>query len=293
MPEKKLEVKGGNATCHIGLDRLQFVARTWIRQIPEIPGFRTCGDSFVRSQTAIRTYSRVRNLKNLDTGTTIYIQYWATPPWLEPVKLTVVEDDSKKGLQRGELEEICGQFRWTRLLTVELAIDFAEASGVDCSFVRKHGLFGRSQLVGGRFFKDLRYGTRHSDTMVRAYKKPETGSYRVEVELHSAWLRRCGLTQPSDLCQLPRLLCFGRIRFVAIDWDALADHLQRKGYPASTVNHARTEDHSIHRALRLLRREIGLVNVHQFLRPLRINTTVRQQLKEWASGWRNSSGVSL
>jgi hypothetical protein len=292
MPEKRLEVKWIDRSCNAGIDRVQFVARTWTKEIPEIPGFRVCRDSFVRPQTAIRTYPRVRNFKNPKTGTVIYAQYWAAPPWLEPVKLTVVGDDSK-GLQRAELETVCRQFRWTRLLTVELAIDFAEASGVDRSFVLRHGLFGKSRLVGGRFFEDLRYGTRHSDTMVRAYKKPETESYRVEVELHSPWLRRHGITQLRDLSKLPQLLCFSRINFVAIDWDALADHLRRKRYPASALNAARSQAYSIHRALSLLRGEMGLVNVRQFFRPLRINAVIKGQLEDWSNRWRNSSGTSL
>lgn len=286
MPEKMGKINSNSEICTVSIDRVQLLARTGTKQIPHIPGFEVCRDSFVRPQTAIRTYDRVRKLENPETGTTIYAQSWPAPPWLEPFKLTVVGNDST-GLQRAELEAGCRQFRWTRLLTVELAIDFWEASEVDRSFVLRHGLFGRSRLVGGRLYKDLRYGTRHSDTMVRAYKKPEIHSYRVELELHAAWLLRFGLTQPRDLSKLPQLLCFSRIRFVAIDWDALRDHLRRKGHPASVLNGVQSQARSIHRVLNLLRSEFGLANVHRFLSPLPINTEIKRQLEKWANRWRN------
>jgi hypothetical protein len=291
MPEKEPKIKRADKVCKVLLDRVQFVARTWTLQIPEIPGFRVCRDSFVRQQTAIRTYSRVRNFKNLKTCTTIYAQYWAAPPWLEPVKVTVVADDSK-GVQRQELEAICGQFKWTRLLMAEIAFDFGEGSEVDRTFVLSHALFGRSKLVGGRLFKDLRYGTRKSSTMVRAYQKVETACYRVEIELHAAWLRSFEITQPRDLSKLAQLLCFSRINFVAIDWDALVDHVQRKDHPASALNDARSQAYSIHRVLTLLRHQIGLVNVQKFLKPLRTNAVVKRQLEVWAIRWRNSLDAS-
>ena len=290
MPEKYREIKGSD--LKIRLHRVQLTAQTFTNELPSIPGFTVCRDRFVRQQTKIRTYDRGRTLKNAETDRRIYLQHQCKPPWLEPVKLTVVPARSK-GLKRGELEAIFGRFKCPHFLTVELALDFAEDSQVDRSFVLRHGLFGRSRPVGGRHFGDLRYGTRHSDTMVRAYERPETASYRVEIEMHSAWLRRYGITQPRDLSKLPPLLCFRRIRFVAIDWDALAGHLQRKGHPDSALNRARSLAYSLHRALSLLRSEIGLVNVHRFLRPLPINAVIEGELEDWANRWRNSLQTSL
>jgi hypothetical protein len=287
MPEREPKIKRANKVCNVLLDRVQFVARTWTRQLPDLPGFTVCRDSFVRPQTSIRTYPRVRNFKNLKTNTTVDAQYWAAPPWLEPVKLTVVGDDSR-GLQRAELRNVCRQFRWTRLLMVEIAFDFGEGSEVDRTFVLRHGLFGKSELVGGRFFKDLRYGTRHSSTMVRAYQKLEAKRFRVELELHHAWLRKFGISQLHDLSNLPQLLCFSRIRFVSIDWEGLADHLDRRGHPNSAVNGVRSQAYSIHRTLNFLRSETGLVNVCRFLKPLRINMSIKQELQDWANRWRNS-----
>jgi hypothetical protein len=271
----------------VRLDRVQIVARLKGQNLPQIPGFAVCRDSFVRQQTTIRTYERVRTFKNHKTGTTIDAQYRAAPPWLEPVKLNIVAADLK-GLQRAELETICRQFSWTRLLTVELALDFEEGSEVDRSFVLAHGLFGKSTLIGGRYFRDLRYGTRHSETMVRAYNKPEIRSYRVELQLHSAWLHRFGIAEPRHLSKLPAILCFDRIRFVEIDLEGLTEYLQRKGYADSAITKARSQTYSLHRTLNLLREQLGLVNLHRFLKPLPVNSVIKQQLELWATRWRNS-----
>ena len=290
MPEKVKEIKRRELT--VRLHRVQLVASTFNKQLPQIPGFSICQDRFVRQQSEIRTYARVRSLKTVNTGTSVDVQYECRPPWLEPVKLTVVPTRTQE-MQRAELEMICGRFKYPRLLTVELALDFAEGSGVGRSFVLRHGLFGRSKPVGGRRFNDLRYGTRHSCSMVRAYTRPETRSYRVEIELHSCWLHRFEITQPMDLSKLPDLVCFRRIKLVAIDWDALGDYLRRKGHPASALNSARSQAYSIHQVLTRLRGEIGLVNLHRFLKPLRINTVIKGALEDWAEFWRNSLGISL
>jgi len=288
MPEKNSEVKQANAICTVLLHRIQAVARTRTKNLPQFPGFRGGPDIRVRPQTAIRTYARVRNLKNHKTGTNIYLQYQPAPPWLEPVKLTAISTHPK-GLQRAELEEIFAQLKCPRLLTVELALDFKQSSGVNRSFVDRYGIFGRSELVGGRLYRDLRFGTRHSETMVRCYEKPTLSSYRVEFELHSKWLRRFRITQPSDLHKLPRLLYLKRIRFAALDWTELEDYLERNDRSASAINGVRSRSRSVRDALSLLRDELDLANVYRFLSPFPINEVIRHRLLAWGSWWRNSA----
>jgi len=289
MPEKMLEIKPDSEICKARLDRVQIVADLRGIGLPDIAGFDVCRDSFVRPQTSIMTYRRVRNYENSKTKTTVDIQYQRVPPWLRAIKMTVIGDDFK-GLQRRELEEICKAFKAPRLLTVEMAIDFSAASGVDRAFVLQHAVLGRSGHVGGRFYKSLRYGARHSQTMARAYEKPGISSYRIEIELHSSWLRKQGLRNLADLSLLPPLLSPGRIQLVEIDWDLLAVHLSRKGLATeSIVGEAQSRAYSIHRALNFLRNEVGLQNVRRFLRPLRINRTIRHALRTWAKSWRTGA----
>lgn len=284
MPENTSEVKRPNDVLTVRLDRVQLVARAMEQRLPDIPGFVVRRDSFVHPQTRIRTYERVRNFKNYKTGTTIDVQYRARPPWLQPIKLTVVAEDPK-GLQRPEFESICGQFSWARLLTVELALDFQYGSKVNRSFVLAHGVFGRSALVGGRLFRDLRYGTRHSETLVRAYDKPKINCFRVEIELHSKWLRKFGLGQPVHLSKLPPLLCFDRVLFVEVKWDVLTEYLERKNYDASTLEKVRAQSWSIDHTLNCLRRQVSLVNVRRFLKPLPVNSVIKHRLRAWAIRW--------
>lgn len=284
-----LESKPQGEICKARLDRAQIVADMRGNGLPEIPGFDVCRDSFVRPQTSIITYRRVRNYKNSKTKTTVDIQYQRVPPWLRAIKMTVIGDDLM-GLRRCELEEICKAYKAPRVLTVELAIDFYATSGVDRAFVLEHAIFGRSGQVGGRLYKSLRYGTRHSQTMVRTYEKPEISSYRIEIELHSGWLRKQGLRNLTDLSELPVLLSPGRFQFVEIDWDLLAVHVSRKGLDADNlVGQAQSRAYSIQRALEFLRNEVGLQNVRRFLRPLQMNRTVRQALRTWAESWRTGA----
>jgi hypothetical protein len=211
---------------------------------------------------------------------------------LAPAKLTIIPDDCS-GICRRELETIARAFKNIRLLTVEMAFDFSDSSGIDRAFVLRHGLFGKSQLVEGRHFDDLRHGTRHSATMVREYNKREIGCYRVEIELHSAWLRRFEIETPADLARLPNLLCFKRIKFVEIDWDALSDYFYNKGRSSSALKHPRLQTHSIQQALRALRHGTGLVNVQRFLRPLPLNVAVKEELRRWSARWEGVSKESF
>jgi hypothetical protein len=270
------------------IDRVQLLAWPHGDRLPEIPGFSVVRDTLVRQQTQVKTYRRVRTLRDQKGKTSIYIQYRSACPWLAPVKITVLTE-ARRGLSFSELENIAGAFKKIRLITVEVAFDFPLSSGVDRWFVLRRGTFGKSQFVSGRLFKDLRYGMRHSATMVRAYEKPEFGAYRVEIELHSAWLRKNGLQNPEDLSKLSSLLLPGRFQFVRVDWHSLSAHLSRKALPAEKIiSRARRQARSLSRALEYLRVEVGLSNTHRFLRPLKINRSIQKQLQAWAYRWRTS-----
>lgn len=280
--------KPGRGLCVIRVDRAQVHAKTFAGQLPRIPHFQLIWDRFVRPQTSPQTYRRVRSLKNTTTDTTLWIQYWPILPGLRPAKLTLIAND-RKGLRRPELEQVIRQFEEPRLLTVELAFDFSKASGVDRGFVLRHGVFGKSRIVGGGAHQNARLGGRDSDTMVRVYPKGETSSFRVEIELHSSWLRRNNVIGVGDLPKLADLLLPKRLLFVQIDWESLSRHLARKGLPAAKlVSEAKLRSHSIHETMKFLRNEVGLCNVRRFLRPLRINRPIQRELQIWANGWRRS-----
>lgn len=129
----------------VQLDRVQIVS--WApqgRKPPPLPGFTITRDCFVRRQTTTSTYARCRQYKRLTDDTKVYWQYERRKGWLKPWKITLVADDGR-GLSYEDIELILSHCRHYRLLTVELAIDFAPCAGVDKWFVRKHALFGKSR----------------------------------------------------------------------------------------------------------------------------------------------------
>jgi hypothetical protein len=284
VPENKQGSKPDRDFCVVGFDRMQLLVRTWGCEIPQIPDYTISRDSFVRPQTAIQGYTRVQILKNRKTNTTLNIQYQPRPPWLEEAKITIIADDLN-GLQRAELEMICSQFRATRLLTVEVAFDFVRASGIDRAFVRAHGHFGKSQPIGGNFYSTLNYGRRKTGKFVRAYDKPALSCYRVELELHSGWLRQHDMLQLADLCKLSDFLVT-HISFVRFDWGRLASYLnrQRDSEAEKILWEVRRRRHNLHRALKYLR-TVRVCNPHRFLTCLPANDKIKQALDVWLHIW--------
>ncbi len=274
-------------TPHVLLDRLQLQA--WPRgdQLPEIPGFATQKDSFARRQTSIRTYYRVRVLKNAVTQTVLYMQYRPAVPWLPPAKISVVTQ-ARRGLRPRELEIIARAFKKVRLLLIEFAVDFPPGSGIDQFFVQRHAMFRRSEQRHGAF-ANLRFGARKSEKLVRAYLRDDWW-YRVELELHAAWLRRYRVVSLPDLSRLPALLLPRHFCFFAVDWNRLAAHVLRRNPPSADhiLAQCRKRATSLERLLTYLRDEVRLQNVRRLLRPLRVNDAIKKAAIAWACQWAQS-----
>lgn len=277
-------------TVHVLLDRMQLHAWPRGNQLPEIPGFAVKRDTFVRRQTSIETYRRVRVLMNHKTTTTLKIQYRPAPPWLPPTKISIVTE-RRNGIRRSELERIIAVFRRVRPLLVEFAVDFTPNSGVGRAFILRHAVFGRSEQQHGYPFDTLRFGTRKSEKLVRAYRL-DTGDFRVELELHSGWFLRNGVSKLEDLAYLPSLLFPRHFCLVAIDWQVLAAYISRKN--RSSVDQILAQCHEratpLHGLLAYLRDELGVKNVRRFLRPLRINDAIESAAFDWARRWKQTPG---
>jgi hypothetical protein len=163
------------------IDRLQILCRPVDGgPLPSIPDFTVISDSFVRRQTTITTYRRVRRLLNPISGTQIFAQYDPAAPWLWKIKLTFIPRD-QHGLLRAEVEEVLRHFPRYRLLAVELTFDFNMRSGVDEDYIRRHALFGKSRPQPRRkVLTGLRYGTRKSTKLVRC---PTSAELRLLIEV--------------------------------------------------------------------------------------------------------------
>src|SRR5262249_9726429 len=154
-------------------------------------------------------------------------------------------------------------FEKPRLLQFELAFDFRLDADVDRKFIRAHGYFGKSRPVGGNFYSTLSYGARNSVSYARCYDKPQLGCYRVEIQVHSSWLRRRNIQRPEDICRAAELIIGSRLCFVRIDFKSLHSHLSRtrgKRDADLIVEEVRSLSHALHRALNYLRQHAHVQN---------------------------------
>jgi len=266
--------------CIVRLDRLLLVASGPSRSVPRIEGYTVIRDIFVRRQTTMATYARSRELRS-PSGTKIYWQYQKQKGWLAPWRITFVPDD-RRGLRRGDLDAIIARCKSYHLLLVEIAFDF-DTTAMSRDFVRRHALFGkcrfRNTAAGGVRY----YGARKSNKLVRCYLKSATNGYRIELELHSGFLRAHDILKASQLMNLAAILVPKHIRFAQMNWGVLRPYLIRKfgnGTGMATFREARRRRKSLHKLCGFLRRK-GIRNVRRFLRPLKLNRTLRDALDIW------------
>jgi hypothetical protein len=226
MALTKIHPSSRGPLCVVRLDRLKVLASPGTRgRLPEPPGYKTIRDSFVRRQTTTRTYLRCRWLLNEQSGTQVFWQYAPQRSWLAPWKITFITDD-RKSLPPEDVLSVLAQCANPRLLLAEMAFDFNGTSGVDERFILQHAVFGKSRPNSDRGgCGHLRYGSRASATLVRAYPKKTINRYRVELELHSGFLRSRQLWEFRQLKNLGRVLLPSRFRMVVLDWDALNRNL--------------------------------------------------------------------
>jgi hypothetical protein len=232
----------------------------------------------------LATYGRVWKLKSKNSDARADWEYQRQQGFLAPSRITLIADD-QTGLTPEEVQKFLEHCRDHRLVLIELALDFAPASGVNAVFVKQHGVFGKSRRrpdLGGP--GQLRYGSRRSGKLVRCYWKDQIGAYRVELELHSRLLREHELNQLRNICRVPGVIFPKHVRFVRFAWNRLRRYLEyRFGHRGETILGVarRLANLSVRRASRYLRRK-GVNNVHRFLVPLRMNMEIEKALIEWS-----------
>jgi len=132
------------SSVDVRLDRVQILS--WAprgKGPPQLKGYKIVRDSFVRCQTTTATYARVSQYQSVSDDTKIFWQYQRLKGWLKPWKITIVADDAN-GLSYEQLQVVLKHCRYYRFLTVEIAVDFCLAAGMNKRFVRQHALFGKS-----------------------------------------------------------------------------------------------------------------------------------------------------
>ena len=268
--------------CVVRLDRVLLAASgpRVQRNVPRLDGYKVIKDIFVPRQTTVATYARSRELRS-PLGTKIYWQYQKQNGWLAPWRITLVPDD-RRGLCRAELDAIVARCRWYRLVLVEIAFDF-DTTVMSREFVRRHALFGKCRFRNTGADGTRYYGSRKSNKLIRCYLKSTTNGYRIELELHSGFLRAHDILKANQLMKLAVILFPQHIRFVQMNWKSLRWYLIRKfgnKRGRAIFRRARRKRRFIHNVCRFLRRK-GIRNVHRFLQPLTLNKTLREALDVW------------
>lgn len=272
------------------IDRVQLVVdRPKWRKLPTIKGFKTVSDLRPRQQTTIRTYDRVRRLVS-KTGTQIFIQYRRQKSFLPAEKITIIPPD-ETGVDWHEIVPLLRLLKTYRLITVEFALDFDAASGVDLAFVRRYGQFGRSVQVQKHRPGELHYGSRRSAKFVRCYPKDRIASFRVELELHSILLRHHHIDHIEDLPALRSVVIPSHFRFSAFSWRKLRRYLRHKFGAAKAkaiLRSTRSRSKSIIHAKRHLR-HLGVANVQRFVTQFSLrNRLVAQAIDTWADSFEDA-----
>jgi hypothetical protein len=119
------------------------------------------------------------------------------------------------------------------------------------------------------------------------YWKTEIGRYRVELELHSRFLRHHGIEDISDFSKLATLLPRKHIWFSQLNTAKLYGYLERKG-------NDRVEMQRIGHELALFNTNLftlsyglrfEMQNARRMLSSSWLNRVVRDALSEWAGQW--------
>jgi hypothetical protein len=156
--------------CVVRLDRLAFTANGSSKVPRKIRGFKLSRDFRPRAQGKIATYGRIRIFCSTSNTARLALQYKPAMPFLAPWRFMLTADDDD-GITPGQVEAVLAQCASHKLTMVELPFDFPEGSIVSRRFVLKHGRFGKTQRRTDRGGPGtLRYGTRQSPKMARAYQ---------------------------------------------------------------------------------------------------------------------------
>ena len=254
-----------------------------------LEGYKRVKDSFVRCQTSKPTYARRREYRSKTDGKSVFWQYQRRQGFLRPWKVNIYADD-RKGLSYEDVAQILRFCHRWRFRSVEVAVDFAPPLGVNSEFVRKYAKFGKCKRRYDleKHAKGMRYwGSRKGEKFVRCYDKHGLGIYRVEVQLNGGLLRGNGIFNLEHLVNLPDVVFPNHFQFVKVEWSGLRRFLVKKLGNDGRKLYVRSRNRfsSLARLRRQLKKH-GVVNIHRFLVPLRINKYTRRALCEWARRFR-------
>jgi hypothetical protein len=209
--------------------------------------------------------------------------------WLAPFAVSLFADD-RTGLLPRTVMDILALLPRTRLILIELALDFSLVSHVTRAFTRRHAVFGKS-------WRDLSrnnpavdwWGARRGAKRVKSYRKDEVAAHRVEFRVRRRFLNTYGVKDVFDFHRLVEILPHRHILFARLDRQNLIARLRRSGRSEPEIlgvlREVAKRDGDLWTALRYLRSQVALKNARRLLVPLPENAMVREALKRWAKEW--------
>jgi hypothetical protein len=221
---------GGGAECVAILDRLRFlVSKTPTSALKNLPNVISDQNHRVKpaSSSSFYAYGRVHWFLRTDSRMKFYVELDRQHGYLAPFTITAIADD-KTGLLPSEVFPILAAAPTAKLTMAELAFDFSPLSIVTRDFVRRHGVFGKSwrdrdtQNPAGDW-----WGAKNGGKRVKSYSKDEVCAHRVELEMHSRFLKHYGIESIQDFTRLVRLLPRRHILFARLSRQRLIKRLGR------------------------------------------------------------------
>ena len=285
--------EGADTLCMAILDMLVFLcAESPSEALRTHPDFLAGKSTYPKRKNAeaFLAYAHKQWFHHKSSKMRVLVEDKPTKGWLAPYRVTFYADDLT-GLLPDQVFGLLEVLPLTRLILVELALDFSPLSTVDRTFVRWHGYFGRSQR--DRFTKNEEgdwWGARNGGKRVKSYlKSGEECGHRVEFRVRRRFLENYGVTDIYDFRRFVDILPHRHIRFAQFDQQRLRNHLAKKGFNAArtrkTLQQVAEMGADLSATLKYLRDDVGLHNVTRFLVPLPENQLVTEALSKWAASW--------
>lgn len=275
-------------SCVCKLDRVVFTASALpVAAFTGIPGYR-----FQKTRNLWGPWQLYRHARAiLGTGSVrqVVVEFDPKYAWAPEYRITILPRD-QSGLLPVDLDLILGMFDDFNLVLLEIPFDFPIGSIVDIDYMRRYGLSGKSWLVAGSDPLYDKWGSSAGLKVIRSYPKWEIFAHRVEIELHSSFLRQHAINRPTDFPRLASILPEKHIFFARLDKGKLVNQLRLHGRSARSIKRVlgQVEDlsNSLWGTLAHLRKRQGLKNVQRLLVPLEnTNRVVREAIEKWAADW--------
>jgi hypothetical protein len=280
--------------CTAKVDRLIVAcADLYMGALLELEGFSREKSHWLKPKTATDfiAYGRVTKLINKRSGAQILVYSERKSRKLAPYRITFIPAD-KVGLRPEDALAVVRCVDGHRIALAEVALDFPFGCGLNCAFVRQHGLFGKSRpySVGKKPGWDA-WGSRRGAKFVRSYYKKEIGAHRLELQAQARLLRENRIDEVRDLPRLAKILPGHHIWFARLSEEKLTAALGKSGLGPEKVREitdgVAARKKNLWAALRYLRRW-GLKNSRRLVVPIQVNHDVREALNRWATRWRTA-----